>query len=183
LFIFYILFCFMFVSPSKGKLELDEVIAEIVAYIAHENRRGYCLMVGTDSQVNTPLNPRGQANKASSVDFVSAIVAHRIGRGGRYFWRRAHHEYRQPLGLKARMFTEANLSIELAIEMLAMLQQALASASFEFEPRVEVHIDVGQNGPTREVIKELVGLVKSSGFEARIKPESYVASTVADKYA
>lgn len=173
----------MFVSPSKGKLELHEVIAEIVAYISHENRRGYCLMVGTDSQANTPPNPRGQANRVSSVDFVSAIVAHRIGRGGRYFWRRVHREYRQPLSLKARMFTEANLSIELALEMLAMLQQSFVAAFTEHQPKMEVHIDVGQNGPTREVIKELVGLVKASGFEARIKPESYVASTVADKYA
>jgi len=66
---------------------------------------------------------------------------------------------------------------------LAMLQQSLALAFMEHQPKVEVHIDVGQNGPTREVIKELVGLVKSSGFEARIKPDAYVASTVADKYA
>lgn len=169
----------MFVSPSKGKLELEEVIADVVEYMGEFSRFGYQLIIGTDSQASTSTREKG----AKIVDFVSAIVIHRVGRGGRYFWRRTHHEYHHPLSLKARMFTEANMSIELAITSLQLFQEYLAKAHIEFEPRIEVHIDVGMNGPTREVIKELVGLVKASGFEARIKPEAYAASTVADKYA
>lgn len=159
-----------FISPTKGKLTLEEVVAEVMYFMGEGNRFRYRLIIGTDSQV------------ARGVDFVNAIVVHRVGRGGRYFWRRIHKEYSSPLSLKARMFTEANYSIALAIELLSLLQQRLADAFMEFHPDVEVHIDVGQNGPTREMIKELVGLVKSNGFEARIKPEAYAASTVADKY-
>jgi len=173
----------MFVSPTKGKLTLPEVIHDIIMYMCEDKRSHYRLIVGTDSQVNAPLRVSHNHPGARSVDFVSALAVHRVGRGGRYFWRRAHREYSSPLALKARMFTEANLSIELAIEFLALLQQSLADALLEFEPQVEVHIDIGQNGPTREIIKELVGLVRNNGFEARIKPEAYVASTVADKHA
>jgi len=32
------------------------------------------------------------------------------------------------------------------------------------------------------MIKEVVGLIKGNGFEAKIKPEAYVASAVADRY-
>lgn len=169
----------MFVSPSKGKLELEEVISDIIEYMSEFSRFGYQLIIGTDSQASASQREKG----ARMVDFVSAIVIHRVGRGGRYFWRRVHREYNHPLSLKARMFTEANMSIELAINLLQVLQQYLVKANIEFEPHIEVHIDVGINGPTRDMIKELVGLVKASGFEARIKPEAYAASTVADKYA
>ncbi len=161
----------MFISPTKGKLTVEEVMADVIAYMSEDTRFRYRLIIGTDSQV------------ARGVDFVNAIVIHRIGRGGRYFWQRIHKDYSSPLSLKARMFTEANYSIALAIELLALLQKRLAEAFMEFHPDVEVHIDVGERGPTREMIKELVGLVKANGFEARIKPEAYAASTVADKYS
>ncbi len=50
------------------------------------------------------------------------------------------------------------------------------------ELNVEIHLDVGENGPTKDLIKEVVGMVVGSGFAAKIKPDSYGASTVADRY-
>ena len=38
-----------------------------------------------------------------------------------------------------------------------------------------------EKGKTRELIPELVGWVKASGYEAETKPESFVASCVADR--
>ncbi|GAF87411.1 unnamed protein product, partial [marine sediment metagenome] len=43
--------------------------------------------------------------------------------------------------------------------------------------------DVGENGQTKDMIKEVTGLIRGTGFEPKIKPEAYVASTVADRYA
>jgi len=37
-------------------------------------------------------------------------------------------------------------------------------------------------GPTREMIKEVVGMVNGNGFTAKTKPESYGAFVVADKH-
>ncbi|MBU3957376.1 ribonuclease H-like YkuK family protein, partial [Patescibacteria group bacterium] len=37
-------------------------------------------------------------------------------------------------------------------------------------------------GPTREMIKEVVGMVNGNGFVAKTKPESYGAFVVADKH-
>jgi predicted RNase H-related nuclease YkuK (DUF458 family) len=47
---------------------------------------------------------------------------------------------------------------------------------------VEIHVDVGQQGETRALIREIVGMVTGSGYRARIKPESFGASSVADKF-
>jgi len=33
------------------------------------------------------------------------------------------------------------------------------------------------------MIKEVIGLIRGNGFEPRIKPESFAASNVADRYA
>ena len=47
---------------------------------------------------------------------------------------------------------------------------------------VEIHLDVGKSGDTKELIREVVGMVIGSGFDARIKPESFGATKVADRY-
>jgi predicted RNase H-related nuclease YkuK (DUF458 family) len=43
-------------------------------------------------------------------------------------------------------------------------------------------LDVGEKGQTKDLIREVVGMVVGSGFDARIKPDSFGASKVADKY-
>ena len=45
-----------------------------------------------------------------------------------------------------------------------------------------IHADVGEGGKTKDMIKEVVGLIKSNGFEAKIKPEAFAASVVADRF-
>ncbi|NLJ41543.1 MAG: hypothetical protein GX352_08045, partial [Clostridiales bacterium] len=46
----------------------------------------------------------------------------------------------------------------------------------------EFHLDVGTKGPTRELIGEMVAMAKGTGFEPKIKPESYAASCYANRY-
>ena len=48
--------------------------------------------------------------------------------------------------------------------------------------QVEIHIDIGAQGETRDLIREVVGMVVGSGFAAKIKPEAFGASSVADKH-
>ena len=47
---------------------------------------------------------------------------------------------------------------------------------------LEIHIDVGRSGETRDMIKEVVGMVTGNGYTAKTKPDSYGASKVADKH-
>ena len=79
--------------------------------------------------------------------------------------------------LRQRIYYETFLSLEVA----AKLTEKLAENGEE-ELNVEIHLDVGEKGETREIIKEVVGMVIGSGYHARIKPESYGATTIADRF-
>ena len=75
------------------------------------------------------------------------------------------------------------LSCRLALFLREELEGKIKD--LEGAPRYEfkyIHADVGENGGTREMIKEVVGLIRGNGFEPKIKPDSFVASGVADKY-
>ncbi|MCR4391978.1 MAG: ribonuclease H-like YkuK family protein [Candidatus Acetothermia bacterium] len=151
-------------SPSLGKISFDEVIDEILAMIAAEPDDRYEMIVGTDSQTYY-----------DDAEYVSAIVVHRVGKGGRYFWRRVHE--RRPASLRDRIYREAWLSYETAQALIAALKER---GVFGFH--LEIHVDVGRGGRTRELVEEVVGMILGVGFPVRTKPDAYAASTVADKY-
>ena len=58
----------------------------------------------------------------------------------------------------------------------------LNNPSLKYQLRY-IHADVGENGKTRDMIKEVTGLIKGNGFEPKIKPESFAASSVADRFS
>jgi len=160
----------LFRSPTKGKMKLVKVAKEVSDYINNDSNSKYRLIVGTDSN----------GNGGKKADFVTAIIVYRIGRGGRYFWKKTIGD-RDYNTLRERIYEEVNLSLETAQDILAQLQILLKSGN-KLNYDFQIHIDVGQNGPTREMIKEVVGMVRGNGFKAKIKPESYAASSIADKY-
>lgn len=152
-----------FVSPTKGRLTFDEMMTEIVGYITGLPTSMYKIIIGTDSQV-----------KQESC-FVTAIIVHRLGKGGRYFYRKKLH--RKIKSLRQKIFYETSLSLELG----GLIARYLSECGMD-EMEVEIHIDVGKQGETRDLIREVVGMVTGSGFQAKIKPEAFGASSVADKH-
>ncbi|MBI4999218.1 hypothetical protein HZB97_00420, partial [Candidatus Gottesmanbacteria bacterium] len=72
---------------------------------------------------------------------------------------------------------EAALSLALADEFLEATKHDGIS---RFD--VEIHVDIGEYGPTKEMINEVVGMIRGSGFAVQIKPDSYGASKVADRH-
>jgi len=158
-----------FISPSKGELGLSEVVAEIADFVQSDPQSFYRLVIGTDSQAK---NVDGK----NEIDFVTAIVIHRIGKGGRYFWRKIK-EYTKMV-LRDKIYKETLLSLALAQEFVPEIRKNLPPSKYD----LEIHIDVGPVGPTREMIKEVVGMVQGNGFVAKTKPESYGAFTVADRH-
>lgn len=156
-----------FNNPSQGKLSFAQVIEEIKNYLEDQPDLRYRLVIGTDSQ-----------NKDREIDFVTAIVVHRIGFGGRYFWQKKKLNNIQ--SLRHKIYTETTLSLNLATLFVPRLKDALNGKTPTYD--LEIHIDVGERGETREMIKEVVGMVSGNGFKAKTKPESYGASTIADKH-
>ncbi|MCL4360302.1 ribonuclease H-like YkuK family protein [Patescibacteria group bacterium] len=155
----------MFQSPTYGALDLPEIRKRIVAYLSADPERTYEIVIGTDSQ---PHNGQG-------VDFVTAIVVRRVGSGGIYFWKRIVNKKKYVL--RQRMYEEAVMSLAMAETVLALLRN---DGITKYD--VEIHVDIGAFGDTREMISEIVGMIRGSGYLVRTKPESYAASKVADRY-
>ncbi|MDO8451558.1 MAG: ribonuclease H-like YkuK family protein [bacterium] len=155
----------MFQSPTFGSLELPEIREKILAFLSSQPDRAYQLVIGTDSQ---PHNGQG-------VDFVTAIVVYRFGSGGIYFWKRIVNKKKYVL--RQRMYEEALLSLEMAETVLTLFRN---DGVTKYD--VEIHVDVGAFGKTREMINEIVGMIRGSGYSVKTKPESYAASKVADRH-
>src|SRR3989338_479591 len=156
-----------FHSWSKGTLSLARVFEEIIAYVRAEPERAYQIIVGSDSASRNP------------VSLVTAVTIWRVGNGGVHFWvdsdKKTFHT------LRDRIYEEAMQSITLAQELRSGLRERLGEEAL-WDQQIQVHIDVGENGPTRDLIDQVVGMVRGFGFEAVINPASLGASQVADRH-
>jgi len=149
------------------QLSIKNVVAEIMAFMAAAPERRYRVTIGTDSLL--------LGNKEA--DFVTAIVVHRIGNGGRYFWR--HFTLGKFYTLRDRIIREVLTSIDVAKAVTLELEQVGHDLpEFEFE----IHADVGEFGPTKQMIQEVVSMIRANNFTVRTKPESYAATNVADRH-
>ena len=155
-----------FLNSSLGiRMTVDEVVRNIVDFMKVEPARHYRVTIGTDSELL----------REKKADFVTAIVVHRVGNGGRYFWRRL--ELGKFHNLRDRIIKEVLISLEVAEKVLAALKQ-FPLPEFDFE----IHADIGENGPTKVMIQEVVAMIRASNFQVQTKPGSYAASNVADRH-
>lgn len=182
-----------FRNPTKGVMNFKKVIEELLDFRNEDPMPKYRIVIGTDSQ-----------EREKGVDFVSVVAIHRVGKGGRYFWLRSYDE--QKFELRNRIYKEATMSLALAhalleqelennhipiavgktiMEAIKELKQDSKNGlnkSIIFDNDLEIHIDIGNAGPTRAMIKEIVGMIRGSGFFVKIKPEAFAAANVADKH-
>lgn len=152
-------------SPTYGKVHLDELKRLVSAFMGQDKKAQYEVIVGSDSQ----------KVKNNQYDFVSALIIHRVGGGGIYFWKRQMID--KKMSLKERIYTEATMSLTTSENFVSFFKEN-GIAKYN----IQIHVDIGRNGETRTMITEVVGMIRASGYEIRIKPDSYGASKVADKY-
>lgn len=157
-----------FFNPGLGNLEMGRVLEEISNYIGSKPEKFYDIIVGCDS------------SSSEEPHFPLAIVVLRRGQGGRFFLKKINYNNRKFYNWKQRILEEVLLSCELALFLKEKLAERLNPRSYQFR---YIHADVGENGQTRDMIKEVTGLIRGNGFEPKIKPESFAASVVADRYS
>jgi len=153
-----------FRSPTYGLLNVPQMIRRMEAYMKEDPKAPHKIVIGTDSHTTR-----------QSTTFVTAVVVHRIGKGACFFFRKQSH--RPMFDLRHRIYRETELSLAL-VDMLNEygLRKLLSSSP------LEIHIDIGQDGDTKALIAEIKGWVTSVGYIARIKPDSFGASSVADRF-
>ena len=153
-------------SQMRSSLALAVVCEEIASFIRREPERFYKIIIGTDSEAS------------DQASLVTAITVWRVGNGAIHFW--AKSEVRRFASLRDRIWAEAIRSITLAQEVRACLQHTLGDEFFW--DGNEIHVDIGENGPTREMIDSVVGMIKGYNFTPVIKPYAFGASVVADRH-
>ena len=154
----------IFISPTNGKMTKTEIYDFILKKI-QENQitkeHDYSIIVGTDSQ------------NSYKTKMVLVICLIDKGHGGRYFY---HIDWMKKIkDINTKIYTETEKSLEIARELNEFLHDN------DVRAEVEVHVDIGRHGKTKELIQGILGWVTSEGFTAKIKDESWVASTIADK--
>ncbi|MBP8614352.1 MAG: ribonuclease H-like YkuK family protein [Firmicutes bacterium] len=153
-----------FISPTKGTMSFSKMFEDILTFVSENPESQYKLIVGSDSQAR------------EQVCFVTAVVIYRIGKGARYYYTRSYVN-KMP-SMKQRIFYEAHLSLDIASKLAGELSNTDHS-----DLNIEIHLDIGRNGETKTLIKDLVAQIVGSGFAAKIKPDAYGASQVADKHS
>lgn len=160
-------------SFTHGEIRIEEVIECIKKFLEDEPNAQYSLVIGADSQEKNSAN-----NSHTSLNLVTAILVHRKGFGGKYFWKR--QEVSNIHSLRDKIYAETMSSLSFASFFVPLLKKSLNGKCPHYN--LEIHIDVGEHGDTRDMIKEVVGMVNGNGFVAKTKPDAYGASYVADKH-
>jgi len=142
------------------------VISSIDTYIKSDVEQEYKIVVGTDS------------NARESATLVTAIIVHRVGRGAIYFVARS--PVKRFSSFRDRIFEEAMTSIMLAQELRSALKD-ISSDELVWSGD-EIHVDIGEGGPTKDLIDSVTGVIKGYNFIPVIKPYAYGAFTVADRH-
>jgi len=157
----------LFQNARHEQMEFDEVLNRILKFIDENKNYDYRLSIGTDSMTYKDSN------------FVLAIVLHRVGNGGIYFYKKFYEEGIRDL--RTKLYTETQLSIETTDLIVGELLEK--DENILDKLNLSIHLDIGEKGPTKDLIKELEGWITAIGYECEIKPNSYAASFVADKYS
>lgn len=162
-----------FESITHGELKLDEVLETIKNFLEDEPNGVYSLVIGTDSH-----ETNGSTLSNRKINLVTAILVHRKGFGGKYFWCRKYVSNIH--SLREKIYAETLISLDFAASFVPLLKKKLNGDSPSYD--LEIHIDVGEHGDSRDMIKEVVGMVTGNGFVAKTKPYAYGASYVADRH-
>jgi predicted RNase H-related nuclease YkuK (DUF458 family) len=116
--------------------------------------------IGTDSQ---------QAGQRT--EFVTVIAVVRERKGARAIY--ARETTPRIKSLRERLLQETWLSVSLGLEMNALIPETAG---------LTIHVDANPDVRFRssDFVKELTAMVVSQGFNTLLKPESWVATHVAD---
>ncbi len=160
----------MFFSETYGKLNIRDIPDKILSF--YEKNRGidgiFQIVVGTDSQ------------NFNDTKMVTVIAAYKEGHGGIFFY--DIDRINRITSVKQKLNTETGRSLEVMMQLVDELEES-KYRNMRDDTLLSIHVDAGwsDKGKTRELIPGLIGWIKACGFEAKCKPDSFAASSIADK--
>ena len=161
----------MFQSETYGKIELKDIPEKILEFY-NKNKKisgTFQIVVGTDSQ------------NFNDTKMVTVIAAYKEGHGGIFFYEIDRVD--RITNVKQKLNAETSRSLEVMMELAGELEEESRYKTMREDTLLSIHVDAGwsDKGKTKELIPGLIGWIKACGFEAKCKPESFAASSIADK--
>ena len=143
--------------------DIEDLGNTILSDIANSNTKDLEFYIGGDSQYNN-----------GKVKFTVAIIMIKKGKGGRGYYKNVI-PVESELSLNQRLFMETFKAVKVAL----WLNPLLESVGYKEN---EIHTDLNPNPkhPSYEMVHTCLGYIRGMGFEAKAKPNSWAASSVAD---
>jgi uncharacterized protein len=166
-----------FQNLSKRNMDFEEVFQHILAFIKLQPNGNHRLIIGTDSHVHS-----------SYTRFITGVVIQREGKG---VWAcyRCVDIARRILTLKEKISLETNFTQEVAYMFTPEKQNQIIDLLLPYidkgaDFKMVGHLDLGRGkkNKTRVYVNEIIRRIESAGLEAEIKPDSFVASSYANKF-
>ena len=171
----------MYRSHTYGNLRIEQIPDKILIFYKDHLQYGMPvhIIVGTDSQ------------NFDDTKIVSVIAVICEGHGGIFFY----EVTRKPIikdevtrralirDVRTKLHVETNDSLKVAETLVGIMEGNEIYEEMFLNCPIAIHVDAGnsRNGKTRELIPELVGWIKACGYDCSVKPDSFVASTIADR--
>ncbi|MGM7682734.1 ribonuclease H-like YkuK family protein [Cytobacillus sp. Hm23] len=165
----------MFYNISETNMSFETVISRITEFMKSDPHSLYVLSIGTDSHIHKKITR-----------FITAIHLHRVGKGA-WGCLKNYNLSRPVRSLREKISLETSLSQEIAYDFTTKYVTELSEVILPYidkgaDFRLEVHLDIGKKGMTKELIHEMTGRITAMGIEAKIKPDSYAAFSYANRY-
>lgn len=159
-----------FYSITYGQIDLKEIPEKLLLFYNERKKYGtpFNLIIGTDSQ------------NRHETKIVTVITIVCEGHGGIFFYTKRY----LPLikNVKEKLQIETGDSLIIATDLLSELEGAQYK-EFLSEVPLTIHIDAGNSpkGKTAGLIDGLTGWVRATGLKCEVKPDAFVASSIADR--
>lgn len=161
----------MFLTGSNKPITLEKIPDALLNFYNKNKEKDSAMqiIIGTDSQ---------NFDKTKMVSVIAMICE---GHGGIFFYKTSHINRISNVRLKLQ--TETSDSLMLAAQLVDMLENNNTYEDMYNNCPISIHVDAGnsENGKTKALIPELVGWIKACGYNVKTKPDSFVASTIADR--
>lgn len=161
-----------FYSMTYGEVLLEEIPEKLLQFYNERKAFGnsFNLIIGTDSQ------------NRHDTKIVTVITIVCEGYGGIFFYSKMY----APLieSVREKLQVETGQSLIIANRLLEQLEGAQYKELLNNAP-MTIHIDAGNSprGKTANLIDGLIGWVHATGLNCEVKPNSFAASSIADKFS
>lgn len=155
-----------FRRENHKSISIDDMYKDINDFINRKPNYEYKIIIGTDSMVYS-----------NCTLYITAVTLQRIGNGAIIFYVPKNEK---TVYFSNRLINEVNMSVQMANEII--IPKCLEYGIYY---PIEIHIDVGNKGKSKNIKNIAIGYAKGCGFneeDIKIKPEAFGATNVADRY-